>query len=76
MRTIVDLPGEELRRLQEICRKEGISRAEAIRRAVAQFTQSLSAAANEEAFGIWSFRHMDGRDYEDELRREWDTPSQ
>jgi metal-responsive CopG/Arc/MetJ family transcriptional regulator len=36
MRTIVDIPEEQLQRLSELCRQEGLSRAEAIRRALAE----------------------------------------
>ncbi len=35
MRTIVDLPDEQVEALAELCEREKISRAEAIRRAVA-----------------------------------------
>jgi metal-responsive CopG/Arc/MetJ family transcriptional regulator len=37
MRTIVDLPDEQIEALNSYSRREGVSRAEALRRAVAAF---------------------------------------
>ena len=37
MRTIVDLPQEQIRKLALFCRREKISRTEAVRRAVDRF---------------------------------------
>jgi metal-responsive CopG/Arc/MetJ family transcriptional regulator len=41
MRTIVDLPDEQLAALDAYTKSEGISRAEAVRRAVAAFVPRL-----------------------------------
>lgn len=71
MRTIVDLPEEQLDGLAEICRREGISRAEAVRRAVAAFLQDLAPIAVDDAFGLWRDRGFDGLEYERRLRVEW-----
>ena len=71
MRTIVDLPEEQLRSLAEVCRREGISRAEAVRRAVAEYAGRHSASDIEQAFGLWRERRRDGLTYERRLRREW-----
>jgi len=40
MRTIVDLPPEQIKALDGYSKKEGISRADAVRRAVASFLPS------------------------------------
>jgi metal-responsive CopG/Arc/MetJ family transcriptional regulator len=51
-RTIVDLPASQLRDLDSRCRSMGISRAEAVRRAVQAFL-SESPGDSERAFGLW-----------------------
>jgi metal-responsive CopG/Arc/MetJ family transcriptional regulator len=71
MRTIVDLPEEQLRVLAEVCRREQISRAEAVRRAVAEYASHRATGEAEKAFGLWRGRRADGLAYERRLRREW-----
>jgi hypothetical protein len=71
MRTIVDLPDDQVRALAEVCRREKISRAEAVRRAVAEYAKSHATGDAEEAFGRWRGRRVDGLAYERRLRREW-----
>jgi len=71
MRTIVDMPDEQVERLTLICRREGISRAEAVRRAVSAYLEDNAQSAEEEVFGIWRKRKLDGLRYQDELRSEW-----
>ena len=76
MRTIVDLPDAQLRALDEICTRNAISRAEAVRRAVAAYVAEQSATDADEAFGLWGDRVTDALAYEDELRgpREPEAP--
>lgn len=70
MRTIIDIPEELLDRLAEICEREGISRAEAIRRAIAELT-ARGALPDEDAFGLWRGRARSALEIEDRLRSEW-----
>lgn len=76
MRTIIDLTDEQLARLEEVADREGISRAEAIRRAVdaayAGAAAGNSRAAREAAFGLWKGRKVDALRYVDKLRDEWE----
>jgi metal-responsive CopG/Arc/MetJ family transcriptional regulator len=51
-RTIVDLPSSQLRDLDSHCRSLGISRAEAVRRAVQAFLRE-SPGDSSRAFGLW-----------------------
>jgi len=71
MRTIVDLPEEQIRALAEVCRREKISRAEAVRRAVAEYASRHATGDADRAFGLWRGRRIDGLSYERRLRREW-----
>ena len=70
VRTIIDVPADQLERLDAYCRAEGISRAEAIRRAVDAHVRAPRPNAPA-AFGLWAGRRIDGVTYERALRREW-----
>jgi hypothetical protein len=72
VRTIIDLPEDQLDALDGICRRESISRAEAIRRAVDLLVRDRAAGASHAAFGLWrAERSVDGLTYQDRLRQEW-----
>ena len=70
MRTIVDLPDPILAALAEFCSREGISRAEAVRRAVARYLADHTVDDTVDAFGLWAGRYPDALALEDELRGE------
>ena len=78
MRTIVDLTDEQLAELKRLCEREGISRAEAVRRGVDLLLTRQKAAeyefksALDAAFGMWKDRDIDGVEYQRKLRAEWD----
>lgn len=78
MRTIIDLTDEQLRGLTELCRKEKISRAEAIRRAVAHLLEDQATArearraALDASFGLWKDRAVSADTYLAKLRAEWE----
>lgn len=72
VRTIVDLPSEHMRKLAILCRKEKISRTEAVRRAVAQWLRGTSADTMQEYFGASKTRGKVSR-HVAKLRREWTT---
>ena len=72
MRTIVDLPDNQLEALAKFCSKENISRAEAVRRAVDSMLAGSEIFEREAAFGAWSDRPIDSRKFIDELREEWE----
>jgi len=71
MRTIVDLPGEQVAALQQLGVRSNLSRAELVRRAVAEYLDKRQDSGDERAFGLWQRRHCDALDYEDQLRAEW-----
>jgi metal-responsive CopG/Arc/MetJ family transcriptional regulator len=70
VRTIVDLPQEQIRRLTLFCRREKISRAEAVRRAVERFLRGSSASDLGSFFGASKTRGNISR-HVAKLRREW-----
>jgi len=75
MRTIIELPQAQLDALDVMCRREGISRAEAIRRAIARHVQEERRSADDPAFGLWRANPVDGLAYQQRLRDEWSAPA-
>lgn len=71
MRTIVDIPDEQLQQLAELCQREDLSRAEAVRRAIALLL-AAQLSPPDDAFGLWKERGTDGVSYQQALRGEWD----
>jgi hypothetical protein len=71
MRTIIDLPEAQVEALDAFCRRERISRAEAIRRAVDAHLARERERGPDPAFGVWADRPVDGLTFERRLRREW-----
>ena len=76
MRTIIDLPPAHLEGLDAVCRRDQVSRAEVVRRAVARLLAEERPAAADEAFGLWRASRVDGLEYEHGLRAEWAAPCQ
>lgn len=72
MRTIIELPESQVEALDALCRREGISRAEAIRRAVAAQVRQERERGGDPAFGLWKGRRVDALEYQRRARREWD----
>ena len=72
MRTIIEVPVDQLQALDGHCMREGISRAEAIRRAIAEHLLKHPNPDRKPAFGLWRGRGVDGLESQEALRREWD----
>ena len=72
-RFLVDVPADDVRRLDEIAMREGKSRASVLRDAVSNYLQVTGKEGFEKYFGLWE-RHgstVDGLEYERNLRGEW-----
>ncbi len=76
MRTIIDLPPAQLAALDVWCQVRGLSRAEAVRRAVycLLHEQNAGVDAIEATRGLWAESAEDGLAYQERLRGEWDQP--
>jgi len=72
MRTVIDLPDEQIEPLKTLANSLNVSRAELIRRAVADYLRRFEAPAEDTAFGIWKHRDEDGLAYQERMRSEWD----
>ena len=71
MRTLVDIPDNLLSEIDKLAKREKISRAEAVRRAMTEYIAARSAPRPHAAFGIWKSKRIDALDYEDSIRGEW-----
>ncbi len=74
MRTIIDLPNDQLAALEAWRAANGVSRAEAVRRAVARLLddEPVRRAAILAARGLWADREEDGLAYQKRMRGEWE----
>jgi metal-responsive CopG/Arc/MetJ family transcriptional regulator len=72
MRTIVELPEQQIAALKAMSEREGLSRAELMRRAVAEYLARHQGQEDEAAFGLWKEHGKEGLLYQQQLRREWD----
>lgn len=74
MRTIVDIPKEDVRRLDQLARRRRVSRAQIVREAVKFYSIQQSPDPLDAAFGIWKDRKDigDGLAYQNRLRDEWE----
>ncbi|MDP9176078.1 MAG: ribbon-helix-helix protein, CopG family [Gemmatimonadota bacterium] len=71
MRTIIDLPAPLLNELDSHARRQELSRAEAVRRAIAEYLSRRPAPESDAAFGIWQKKKIDALTYVDRMRDEW-----
>ena len=71
MRTLVDIPDEDLKLIAKVVKKRSISRAEFVRHAIDSALAPYRKKIEHGAFGLWAGRDEDGLDYQERLRSEW-----
>lgn len=71
MRTIIELPEEQLEALAHLSAQEKVSRAEIIRRAVGNYLGQRPVGKGRSAFGLWKKKKINSLKYESRLRAEW-----
>jgi len=69
MRTLVDLGDAHLQALDELSRKEKRSRAALIRRAIDDYLAKQGDKQEDDAFGLWGKREVDGLAHQGHSRR-------
>lgn len=74
MRTLVDIPDEDVKWLDRKAGSEGRSRAAVVREAIAELRASEGRKGIERYFGLWKSRDDlgDGLEYQRRIRGEWD----
>jgi hypothetical protein len=72
MRTLVDIPDEQINDLAVICEAKKVSRAEVIRQAIS-FYIGTNKFVSIDAFGLWSIKQpaVDGLAFQEQARAEW-----
>ena len=71
MRTLVDIPDHDLELLTSVAHSLNLSRAELIRRAIADSLAQHRTRMDHAAFGIWAGKKVDGLKYQQRMREEW-----
>ena len=72
MRTIIDLRDDQLAELDAIRAEQQISRAEVFQRAIDVYLRERKRDAFRNAFGAWRHKNLDGLEYTQKIREEWD----
>lgn len=71
MRTLVDLGETQVQALDKLSKKEKRSRAALIRQAVDDYLAKRRSTQENDAFGLWGKRKVDGLAYQKKARSEW-----
>jgi metal-responsive CopG/Arc/MetJ family transcriptional regulator len=74
MRTLVDIPDDQIEELNKLAEREKVSRAALVRQAIADMLAAKRSVRGEgiaAAFGLWADRDEDGLAYQERLRSEW-----
>jgi hypothetical protein len=87
MRTLIDLPEQQLAQLNRLAKTRSVSRAQVVREAVASYLDAAPelkartdwvaegfGALADTPFTIDGHSHADALDYQRRLRDEWDSP--
>ena len=72
-RFLVDIPDDDLAKIDSIARSEGKSRAAVLREAVAEYIAESSKDWLDAGFGLWAKYgfNEDGLAYQNRMREEW-----
>jgi len=74
VRTLVDIPDDQLEELTKLAEREKVSRAALVREAVAALLAAKRKTGDDAidaAFGLWAGMEEDGLAYQERLRSEW-----
>lgn len=72
MRTIIEVPKQVIRDLDNVGRQQKKSRAAIIREAIQLYLSEKTCSDSQAAFGIWESRKKDGLKYQEQIRSEWE----
>ena len=71
MRTLVDIPDDQISALAELCERLKRPRAALIREAIGEYLARRSRTRESNAFGLWGTDATDGLTYQRKMRAEW-----
>ena len=74
MRTIIELPKDQIAALDQMRRRDKLSRAALIRKAIEAYLESQPKASLRDlpSFGAWKKKAIEGVKYQRHLRAEWE----
>lgn len=72
MRTIVDIPEDDLISITQLSKSRKVSRAELFRVAVRELLDKSLTRNDSQVFGLWKDRDDDGLAYQERMRAEWE----
>ena len=72
MRTLVDIPEDDLELMKQLSEAGKISCEELVRQAISQYLEPRRKGHLRDAFGLWADRKEDGFAYQERLRSEWE----
>ena len=72
MRTLIDIPDPDLRKLNRISKQQKLSRSQLVRTAISEYLSKQQNDSLDKLAGIWADRDIDGLEYQLAMRREWD----
>ncbi|MBX3142330.1 MAG: ribbon-helix-helix protein, CopG family [Trueperaceae bacterium] len=71
MRALVDMNEDQVEALDTLAKRVGTSRAALIRAAIDAYLAAQDRHEEEEGFGLWGDRKVDGLEYQEKIRSEW-----
>lgn len=71
MRTLVDIPAEEMKELTRRSKAQKRSRASLIREAISIYLKDPAPIKEVPGFGLWKDYPIDGVEYQRKIRSEW-----
>ena len=71
MRTLVDIPTDEMKELTRRSKAEKRSRASLIREAISAYLKNPAPKSEVPGFGLWKDYPIDGVEYQRKIRSEW-----
>ena len=74
MRILLDLPDHDLKALDQLRERHGMSRSDIVGLAVRQLLLRETESSADDAFGLWRRKGPDGLEHQIRLRSEW-TPA-
>jgi predicted transcriptional regulator len=71
MKTLIDIPDNDIQKLERLAGSRKTSRASVIREAIANYLADQGRAQGSDAFGAWKKQKVDGLKHQRKLRSEW-----
>ena len=71
MRTLVDIPKNDLAALNRLSKEKKVSRAGLVRQAIAQYSDRYGSKSRSSGFGLWRQSPVDALSHQERMRDEW-----